>query len=280
MIKRFSEYLWIFALLIVVGLACNFSTARIADAQMAKEVDEKTKAIKVPASSYETSDKLLHCVVKLANAPTDTKLRARWVAVKSTGMNPGEKIDEVDIAATSETIDFTLGVPNGLPPGDYRVEIFLNPDAKKEAKPAKTVNFTVNRPATNNAGDSAGDNAGAGNNNTGGNATITRTTMALDANGENLTDTFAPDTTVFYCLAQLKNSTPATKVTFKWMAVNAQGVTPNSEIDSITINVEFADGIVRGKLTPSRAFPQGEYRVDLFVNDSPTPNRAVPFFVK
>ena len=46
----------------------SFSTARIADAQMSKAVNEKKEAVN-PTNVFDATDKI-HCVVKFVNAPS------------------------------------------------------------------------------------------------------------------------------------------------------------------------------------------------------------------
>jgi hypothetical protein len=147
MTERRIAALLIFSMVVVAGGACEFkfSTARIADVKMSKEVNDKTEAVN-PTTTFESGDPVIHCVVQLANAPDDTKLKARWVAVKAEGIKENEKLAETDITAggSSNVVDFTLKPSGrGLPPGDYKVDIYLNPESGKENPPDKSLTFNV-----------------------------------------------------------------------------------------------------------------------------------------
>lgn len=125
--------------------ACNvqFSTASVGNAQLCKTVSDKYEAIN-PTTSFATTDKEIHCLVQINNAPSDTKLRARWIAVNAPGMEANEKLIETDLsAAGGHNADFRLTAKNGLPPGTYKVEIYLNPQEGKAEPPAKTLDFSV-----------------------------------------------------------------------------------------------------------------------------------------
>ncbi|MEW6737493.1 MAG: hypothetical protein AB1489_39795 [Acidobacteriota bacterium] len=134
----------IFVLLSLLTISCSFSTANIGSAVMAKDVKSDTKEPVNVTNTYDASDKILHCVVKLANAPDSTKVRARWIAVKAEGVEPNFKITESDITAGSGNVDFTLTPgASGFPAGDYKVEIYLDPDTERGKNPAKEVPFSI-----------------------------------------------------------------------------------------------------------------------------------------
>jgi hypothetical protein len=120
----------------------NYSSAKISDATLAKEVNENKEAIG-SASSFEPDVPVIHCVVKLANAPEDTKLKARWSIVKAEGQEPNKQIVEsnIDAVGKNNIIDFTFKPTGNMPAGEYKVDIFLNP--KEGDPPAKSLSFTV-----------------------------------------------------------------------------------------------------------------------------------------
>src|SRR5947207_1002682 len=133
-------------LLALSGLACNFSvsTAKVSDATLSKDVNDKKEPVN-PTSTFDPGDKIIHCVVKLAYAPGDTKVKARWIAANVEGSKPNDLIAEKDIDAggTNNIVDFTLTSDSGFPPGNYKVDIFLNPKPDKESKPEKSLSFSV-----------------------------------------------------------------------------------------------------------------------------------------
>jgi hypothetical protein len=133
--------------LALLSLACDFkfSTARIVQAQLSKAVNEQKEPV-APTTSFASNDRIIHAVVWLATAPEDTKVKARWLAVKVEGTPANQLIAEtsVDAGGLNNIIDFTLEPSeNGLPPGAYKVELYLNPQEGQESQPAKTLNFTI-----------------------------------------------------------------------------------------------------------------------------------------
>jgi len=130
-----------------IGAACNvsFSTAKITEATLAKDVSPDKEPIGA-ATTFDSEVPSIHCVVKLANAPDDTKLTAKWSIVNVKGQDANRKIVESDITAggNKNVVDFTF-TPNspGLPPGEYKVDVYLNPQPGKDDPPAKTLNFTI-----------------------------------------------------------------------------------------------------------------------------------------
>ena len=132
-----------------IAADCNvsYSTAKIADATLTKQVNENKEAVG-SASSFEATVPVIHCVVKLANAPEDTKLLARWSVVNVAGEQPNKKIVEsnIDSVGKNNILDFTFKpTSGGLPPGEYKVNVFLNP--KEGDQPTKTLPFTIKEAA-------------------------------------------------------------------------------------------------------------------------------------
>lgn len=130
-----------------VSAACEFSysSASIADATLAKDVSADKEPVG-PANTFATDVPVIHCVVKLANAPEDTKVRAVWSIVNVPGEQANRKIVESDIdnaGGGKNIIDFTFTPSQALPPGEYKVDLYLNPKADKPDPPAKTLTFTI-----------------------------------------------------------------------------------------------------------------------------------------
>ncbi len=248
--------------LAMAPLACgfHFSTARIIEAQMAKEVNEK-KEVVAPTTSFDSTDQVIHAVVRLANAPDNTKVKARWLTVKAEGVPDHQLVAEtsVDAGGLNNVIDFTLTPPEtGLPPGDYKVDLYLNPQEGKESHPARTLNFTVKASGP----------------------AIAQATMAKGSDGESPTTVFAGDAEKFYCYVQMRGKTAGAKVSARWFAVEARGVDPNFEIDRSRITLEGDQNLVNFSLTrPANGWPPGKYRVDLYLGDSSEPVRSLSFNV-
>ena len=79
------------------------------------------------ATTTFSPDQAFYAIVELANAPSDTKLKAVWTAVEVEGEQPDLLIDQTEISAENENV-FTFNLTNnGLwPVGKYKVDIYLN----------------------------------------------------------------------------------------------------------------------------------------------------------
>ncbi len=241
--------------------ACNFSfsTARVADAKMAKGVSEKMEPID-PTSTFETIDDVVHCLVVLGNAPEKTRVKAIWTVVNAEGQKPNDKIGETTVEGGGATnaVDFTYKPPPaGLPAGDYKVDIYLNAQSGKEEPPAKSVAFSVKaaRPM------------------------ITTATLSDSEEGSSVTE-FPAGTPIFFCTANLRGASAGTKVTASWVAVEAQDTAPNYEIRRSPLVLEAGQNKVTYNLKYDRGFPSGRYRVDLYLGDSTTADGSVTFTVE
>lgn len=93
--------------------------------------------------------------------------------------------------------------------------------------------------------------------------------MTFDQNGENVTSTFSP-TDVFYVVADLANAARGTKIDARWIAVNVADTDPNSEFQTQTLDIthETFTGNIYFQLSNDEAWPPGQYRVDLYLNDT------------
>jgi len=117
------QILLVIAILILAAMACggSISTANISSAKMSTD-SEGTQETSVFAQ-----DQTFYCIVELANAPEDTKLKAVWTAVEVEGEDPNLLIDEAEITAGDQNA-FTFDLANnGLwPIGKYKVDLYLN----------------------------------------------------------------------------------------------------------------------------------------------------------
>ena len=111
-----------FSVLMLVTLACGFSasTANIKDAFLASDSEGNNKV-----TSFGQGD-TFYCIVELANAPSDTAVKAIWYAVEAQGVDPNKQINETNITNGSGTLYFKLSNDQNWPVGKYKVEIYLN----------------------------------------------------------------------------------------------------------------------------------------------------------
>jgi len=257
--KRMSA-LTVLSVVAMTAAACNFnfSTARIADAKMAKGVSEKMEPID-PTSTFEATDGVVHCLVVLGNAPEKTRVKAVWTVVNAEGQKPNDKFGEtaVEGGGSKNVVDFTYtSPPAGLPVGEYKVDIYLNPQPGKEDPPAKSVAFSVkaSRPM------------------------ISKARLSASEDGGSVTE-FPAGTPVFFCTVDLRGAAAGTKVTASWIAVEARGTEPNFEIRKSPLVLEAGQNKATYNLTFDRGFPPGRYRVDLYLGESTAADKSVAFTV-
>ncbi|MDP8974488.1 MAG: hypothetical protein M3N45_15295, partial [Actinomycetota bacterium] len=94
------------------------------------------------------------------------------------------------------------------------------------------------------------------------------------------TTVFTPEEDAFYCIAELSNAPDDTVVRALWIAVDVEGAPPNTEIDETSIT--SGDGQLTFDLThnPFGTWSEGQYKVDLFLNDERQPERTLEFSVR
>ncbi|HMA34364.1 MAG TPA: hypothetical protein VKY74_07750 [Chloroflexia bacterium] len=111
-------------LLAATAVGCDASTANIQSADLAHDFKDG-KAVN-PATTFGPND-TIHCVVQLANAPDDTKVKAVWTAVDAAnGQVKDQKIDETELATGSAPLNFSLAPSKPFPVGKYKVDLYLN----------------------------------------------------------------------------------------------------------------------------------------------------------
>ncbi|MEW6211226.1 MAG: hypothetical protein AB1631_22865 [Acidobacteriota bacterium] len=238
---------------------CSFSTARISDVKMGKAVNDKFE-VPDPTTTFDANEKSIHCVVYLSNAPDGTKVKAQWIAVNAEGYKSGEKLFEsdLDMGGPKNVANFSITPPaSGLGAGEYKVDLFLNPDPAKPEPPTKSVSFTVKAIP----------------------AEIVSAYLATDQEGNDRVTEFPAGTTAFYCFVQVKGKTAGTKVSASWVGVEAAGVPPGNEIKKTDVVLKGEQNIAYFSLTLPGGFPPGNYRVDLLLGGSLTPSRSLAFSV-
>lgn len=88
-------------------------------------------------------------------------------------------------------------------------------------------------------------------------------TMARDAEGNQPTSTFSPDDT-FYAVVELQNAPDDTTVRAAWTAVDVEGETENTKIDSAEIPT--GSDQLHFTLENNTPWPAGSYQVDLYLD--------------
>lgn len=131
---RMTTYLFIAAVALALP-ACSVSasTANVSAATMARDAKGEE-----PTKTY-SPDEPFYCIVELANAPDDTAIRAVWTAVRVEGVDPETRIDEASATGGSGQVQFDLTNDGPWPPGEYRVDVYLDDDER----PARSLEFRV-----------------------------------------------------------------------------------------------------------------------------------------
>jgi hypothetical protein len=130
--KRILSFVSLVVLVAIVAAGCSFSisTANIQQAVLAKDVKGNNFEPVDPTTTFPVDQPMIHLVVNVANAPSDTKVKTVWTAVDVGDAAPANtKIDEAEVALDSSgTAHFTLSLPNSgaWPVGKYKVEVYLN----------------------------------------------------------------------------------------------------------------------------------------------------------
>ena len=127
------------ALLLVVVLACSFSTANLSSLKVSKD-----KSGSPETSTFGPND-TVYVVGTVSNAPGKVKVKGLLAFDDVAGQQPGpipglEKTLNLEGSGTA-TYTFTPP-PDGWPKGKYKVEVTLMDDSGAQ-KDQKTTTFTV-----------------------------------------------------------------------------------------------------------------------------------------
>lgn len=288
-----------FILLAVFMVACNlsYSTATITNAVTAKDVKGDNFDPVGITDTYPFDHGTFHAVVTIANAPSDTALRAVWTAVDvGSASAPNTKIDETTLKVEgSRNVDFTLSPKSGQwPSGSYKVDLYLNDKLDRTLKfsvePAPVTPTPTPEPATptpTNAPPTPTTEATKG-----GcsplpapvlkpSGIVTNVTMARGVLGDakdpaNPTLVFPPEA-IFHAIVAIKNAQADTGLKASWFATDVGSAADcNTPIDSTSLSTDGTRNI-DFSLTPNDKWPVGSYRVEIYVNNNL--DRVVEFTV-
>ncbi|MCA9921952.1 MAG: trypsin-like peptidase domain-containing protein, partial [Anaerolineales bacterium] len=95
-------------------------------------------------------------------------------------------------------------------------------------------------------------------------ANIQNARLAKDEAGSSTTTQFGQEDTI-YVLADLNNAPDDTTVKAVFTAVNAEGESPNTQIEEADLTT--GSGALTFNLAPSGLWPNGSYKVELYLND-------------
>lgn len=237
-IHRFAIFSFL-GILFTLTLACGFnvSTAKVTEAYTARVVNGSPQA----TTAFSQND-VFNLLVTLSNAPDDTVTKAVWYAADAEGLQKDYKIDEAEFTSGDQQVTFDLSNDQPWPVGKYKVELFLND------KLNQTLEFSVEAsPAVEANGAGAFD-----------------AYMVSDAGGNTVaTDTYMPDET-FYLVVDLSHMPANALSKAIWYAVNATGITPNSQIE---VSEYTGNGEITFNLSNNNPWPAGTYAVEIYVNN-------------
>jgi len=132
MLKFFPTLLPVLLVGIMFAAGCQFSTAHFSEVTLSKSVDAKTKEPLERTTVYSRHNSTFHCSVKMANTPSDTKVKAVWWFDPSGSEK--QLVDSTEILVSQDAwVDFTLAnSTNGFPYGAYTVDLFINGKLEKQ----------------------------------------------------------------------------------------------------------------------------------------------------
>ena len=213
------------------------STARIEYAYMARD-----EAGTDQTTVFSPND-VFYCLLKLVNAPSDTRLKAVWFAVQAEGIEPNHLINETEISGGDDTYTFSLTPTEQWPPGSYKAEIYLNDEL------AYLFEFEVEgeeSPSLSSLAES-----------------ISSAYMSRDDLGTDPTLVFSPND-VFYFIVTMADTSQVNTMKVTWYAVEAAGLEPNSVLDEVETSEIF--DVYTFSLSPSGQWPVGKYMLELYIN--------------
>jgi len=236
-----------------VGCSFSVSTAKISDAIMTDSIDAEGKPGNT-VTAYPTDAGTLYTSAVLKNAPDNTQVRIVWIYTTS-----GVTMDEIVIDSgeiSNRYVYASVSLDTPFPEGDYEVQYFI--DDRKEAD--ATVMFRVT--------DDAGDPTQAY-------LEDVHMTSGLDDKGIPLDSISSVQTTgTWYVTAILRNTQADTMIHFVWYD------TAGDVIDEYDFNPEGAtDVYIAGSLELTAVAPEGEYWVELYIDDATEPAAQLSFTV-
>jgi hypothetical protein len=127
-VKRIWPVFLVILMLIGAALACSFSfsSASIENIQLARDQEGEDRA-----TTFNPLD-TVYVVFDLEHAPPETTVQAIWTLVEANGEEVNEVLlESEEIETSSAEVWFSLSNSEGLPIGNYKVDIFLNEEREE-----------------------------------------------------------------------------------------------------------------------------------------------------
>ena len=112
------------------------STGALTDVHMARDDGKGDPGEQT--NTFNGKDRTIHCVTKLKDAQSGTKMKFSWYVVEAEGTS-NEKIRDIDYTtrALENVVHGHLTAPRNRPVGKYKVEVYVNGNLEE------TVRYTV-----------------------------------------------------------------------------------------------------------------------------------------
>lgn len=201
-------------------------------------------------NSFTTNDQTFYAQGKVSDARKGTRIKFVW-----TYITDYQIIDETEYLTkqSSEVIPATLTTSASFPAGDYKVELFVG----NRKEPDATVAFEVQQLPPARIEDAC-------------------MTSKIDENGQPQDNISVLNTTgTWYVSAVLMDTNPNTKVRFVWLDTNGKTIGESTEDPEGKSNI-----IISGSLPLNRTMPDGNYKVEIYLDDKTEPEMTVSFEVK
>ena len=137
--KTRINFLAAFGILMLVSLACSFSTANLSEIKFGKDDSASS-----PSTKFKPEDEIF-AVTSVNNAGGKNKVKFRLLFDEVEGAKSGtlayKAEKELEVEGSRE-VYFNFSVPSGIVPGSYKTEVILTGEDGKELD-RKTAAFTV-----------------------------------------------------------------------------------------------------------------------------------------
>jgi hypothetical protein len=133
------NFIGAFGILMLISLACSFSTANLSEIKFGKDDSASS-----PSTKFKPEDEIF-TVTSVNNAGGKNKVKFRLLFDEVEGGKSGavayKAEKELEIEGSRE-VYFNFSVPGGIVPGSYKTEIILTGEDGKELD-RKTATFTI-----------------------------------------------------------------------------------------------------------------------------------------
>lgn len=130
----------VFAVLILVSLACNFSTANLSSLTTSKDKNGNNET-----SAFEAGD-TLYAKAQVSNNPGKVKVKLYLVADNVKKLKAGETLKGSEVTLDIEgdqSANYSVPVSAGFPPGTYKLNAeMMNESGEKKDSKSTTVTIT------------------------------------------------------------------------------------------------------------------------------------------